>query len=72
VEAGRTVDAIKVIARLEIVDVAGAVEVIAQPEIVDMTGAIEVIARLEIVDVAAQRLAGVADEEDLVNMADPR
>ena len=70
-EAGRMVDAVEVIAQSEIVDVAGAVEVVARPEIVDVAGAVEVVARPEIVDVAARRLAGVADEEDVVDMADP-
>ena len=56
-EAGRMVDAVEVIAQSEIVDVAGAVEVVARPEIVD---------------VAARRLAGVADEEDVVDITNPR
>jgi hypothetical protein len=53
-------------------DVASAIETVARTEVVDAAGAVEVFARLEIFDVAARRLAGVADEEDVVDMADPR
>ena len=35
-------------------------------------GAVEIVARPKKVDVAARRLAGVADEEVVVDMADPR
>jgi len=37
-----------------------------------VAGAVEVIVRPEIVDIAARRLAGVVDEEDVVDKADPR
>ena len=47
-------------------------EVVARPEIVDVAGAVEVVARPEIVDVAARRLAGVTNDEDVVDMVDPR
>jgi hypothetical protein len=65
------VNAVEVIAHSKIV-VEDVVEVAARPEIVDVAGAVGIVVRLEIVDVAARRLTGVADEEDVVDMADLR
>jgi hypothetical protein len=51
---------------------ASAVEIVARPKIIHVAGAVEIIVQPEIVDVATRRLADVADEEDAIDMADPR